>query len=290
MGQVSKRRLGKTEVPAIGFGCMVLSGSYGPVAEEEALATLDQALELGCNFWDTADVYGCGHNEQLVGRALQGRRHQVVLATKCGFVWSENKDEADIDGSPRHIRAACQASLRRLGVEAIDLYYLHRLDPRIPVEESVGAMSELVAAGKVRQIGLSEVSPRTLRRAARVHPIAALQSEYSLWTRDPEAGILQACRELGICFVAFSPVGRGFLAGAISEPDFPDQDFRRNVPRLSGENFRRNLQVVEKIRGLAAEKRCSPAQLALAWVIAQGDFICAIPGTRRRDHLRENWS
>jgi aryl-alcohol dehydrogenase-like predicted oxidoreductase len=289
MLQVTERRLGRERVPAIGLGCMVLSGSYGRAEENESLATLQRALELGCNFWDTADVYGRGHNEQLLGRALKGRRNQVVLATKCGFVWSDSKEEARIDGSPRHIRAACEASLQRLEVEVIDLYYLHRLDPKVPIEESVGAMAELVRHGKVRQIGLSEVSANTLRRAARVHPIAALQSEYSLWTREPEDGIFPACRELGVCFVAFSPVGRGFLAGGIKEPNFAGNDFRRNVPRLVGENFRRNLQLIDRIRQLAKEKQCTPSQLALAWVIAQGDFICAIPGTRRRDHLEENW-
>jgi aryl-alcohol dehydrogenase-like predicted oxidoreductase len=290
MGAI-KRALGKggLEVPAIGLGCMVLSGSYGPVEEKESLTMLDRALELGCTFWDTADVYGRGHNEQLVGRALKGRRDRVVLATKCGFVWTDTKDEARIDGSPQHIRAACEASLRRLGVEVIDLYYLHRLDPKVPIEESVGGMAELVRSGKVRYIGLSEVSANTLRRAAKAHPIAALQSEYSLWTRDPEGAIFQTCRELGLCFVAFSPVGRGFLAGAISQPEFAANDFRRNVPRLVGENFHHNLRLVESIRWLATEKRCTPAQLALAWVMAQGDFICAIPGTRRRDHLEENW-
>jgi aryl-alcohol dehydrogenase-like predicted oxidoreductase len=290
MGAV-KRTLGKggLEVPTIGLGCMVLSGSYGPVEEKESLATLDRALELGCTLWDTADVYGRGHNEQLVGRALKGRRDRVVLATKCGFVWTDSNDEARIDGSPQHIRTACEASLRRLGVEVIDLYYLHRLDSNVAIEESVGGMAELVRSGKVRHIGLSEVSANTLRRAAQVHPIAALQSEYSLWTRDPEGAIFQACRELGVCFVAFSPVGRGFLAGAIKQPDLAANDFRRNVPRLVGENFHHNLRLVEDIRRLATEKRCTPAQLALAWVIAQGDFIFAIPGTRRRDHLEENW-
>ena len=289
--QVITRHLGKSgpEVPAIGLGCMVLSGSYGPSEEKDSLATLDRALELGCNFWDTADVYGHGHNEELVGRALKGRREKVVLATKCGFVWSQGQGENDFDGSPQHIRAACEASLKRLGVNVIDLYYLHRLDPRVPIEDSVGALAELVRNGKVRQIGLSEVSANTLRRAAKVHPIAALQSEYSLWTRDPEGSILQACHELGITFVAFSPVGRGFLAGGIKEPEFAGNDFRHNVPRLAGENFRRNLRLLETIRRLANEKHCTPAQLALAWVLAQGDFICAIPGTRRRDHLQENW-
>lgn len=288
--QMITRRLGKSgpKVPAIGMGCMVLSGSYGPAEEKDSLATLDKALELGCNFWDTADVYGHGHNEELVGRALKGRRDKVVLATKCGFVWSAGKQ--DFDGSPQHIRAACDDSLRRLQAEVIDLYYLHRLDPQVPIEDSVGAMAELVRSGKVRQIGLSEVSANTLRRAAKVHPIAALQSEYSLWTRDPEGAVFQACRELGITFVAFSPVGRGFLAGGIEEPEFAGNDFRHNVPRLGGENFRRNLQLLETIRRLADEKRCTPAQLALAWVLAQGDFLCAIPGTRRRDHLQENWA
>lgn len=289
---VITRHLGQAgpEVAAIGLGCMVLSGSYGPAEEQDSQATLDRALELGCNFWDTADVYGHGHNEELVGRALKGRRHKVVLATKCGFVWSNGKQETDFDGSPRHIRAACEASLRRLAVEVIDLYYLHRLDPRVPIEDSVGAMADLVRGGKVRHIGLSEVSANTLRRAAMVHPVAALQSEYSLWTRDPEGSIFQACRELGITFVAFSPVGRGFLAGGIKQPDFAGSDFRHNVPRLAGENFRRNLQLLEAVQRLAQEKHCTPAQLALAWVLSQGDFICAIPGTRRRDHLQENWA
>ncbi len=289
--QTIRRSLGRggPAVPAVGFGCMVLSGSYGPAEEKESLATLDRALELGCNFWDTADVYARGQNEQLVGRALRGRREQVVLATKCGFVWSNSGDENQFDGSPKHIREACEASLRRLNVEVIDLYYLHRLDPKVAIEESVGAMAELVRDGKVRYIGLSEVSANTVRRATKVHPIAALQSEYSLWTRDPEGSIFQACRELGVCFVAFSPVGRGFLAGAIKESRFPANDFRRNVPRLTGDNFNRNLQLLEKTRVLAAEKHCTPAQLALAWVIAQGDFICAIPGTRRRSHMEENW-
>ncbi|HEV2114480.1 MAG TPA: aldo/keto reductase [Terriglobales bacterium] len=290
--QIIRRDLGKNgpQVPAIGLGCMVLSGSYGPANEKESLSTLDRALELGCNFWDTADVYAHGQNEQLVSRALKGRRNQVVLATKCGFVWTEGKEEMRIDGSRQHIHAACDASLQRLGVEVIDLYYLHRLDPSVPIEESIGAMADLVRSGKVRHIGLSEVSANTLRRAARVHPIAALQSEYSLWTRDPEGDIFQACRELGVCFVAFSPVGRGFLVGGISEPKFPANDFRWNVPRLVGDNFQRNLLLVEKIRHLAEEKRCTPAQLALAWVIAQSDFIFAIPGTRRRDHLEDNWA
>lgn len=290
--QVIQRRLGKggPQVPAIGLGCMVLSGSYGQVDEKESLATLERALELGCHFWDTADVYARGLNEQLVGRALKGRRGQVTLATKCGFVWSGDDDEAHIDGSPQHIRAACEASLHRLGTDVIDLYYLHRLDPKVPIEESVGAMAELVRAGKVRHIGLSEISANTLRRAAKVHPIAALQSEYSLWTREPEGAIFQACRELGICFVAFSPVGRGFLAGAIKDAKFAANDFRRNVPRLVGDNFRRNLELVDQLRHLAAEKHCTLAQLALAWVVAQGDFLCAIPGTRRRDHLQDNWA
>ncbi|HEU5335239.1 MAG TPA: aldo/keto reductase [Terriglobales bacterium] len=288
--QVITRHMGKggPEVPAIGLGCMVLSGSYGPAEEIDSLATLERALELGCNFWDTADVYGHGHNEELVGRALKGRRDKVVLATKCGFVWSAGNQ--DFDGSPQHVRAACDDSLRRLAVEVIDLYYLHRLDPQVPIEDSVGAMAGLVRSGKVRQIGLSEVSANTLRRACKVHPIAALQSEYSLWTRDPEGAIFQACRELGITFVAFSPVGRGFLAGGIKQPEFAGNDFRHNVPRLAGENFRRNLQLLEAVQRLAQEKHCTPAQLALAWVLAQGDFICAIPGTRRRDHLQENWA
>ena len=269
---------------------MVLSGSYGPAEEKDSLATLEWALELGCNFWDTADVYGRGHNEQLVGRVLRKHRQKIVLATKCGFVWSATEDEARIDGTPQHIKSACEASLRRLGTEVIDLYYLHRLDAQVPVEESVGAMAELVQSGKVRQLGLSEVSSTTLRRASKVYPIAALQSEYSLWTRDPEENVFDTCRELGVLFVAFCPVGRGFLAGALKDNTFASNDFRRNVPRLTGDNFQRNLRLLQTIRRLAAAKGCTVAQLALAWVIAQGDFICAIPGTRRRDHLEENWA
>lgn len=288
---MEKRGLGNSglKVTPLGLGCMGMSATYGPAEEEESIATIHRALDLGCNFLDTADVYGGGHNEQLVGRALRGRRSQAVLATKCGFLWSEDKKITGIDGSPTHIRAACEDSLKRLSVEVIDLYYLHRLDPNIPIEDSVGAMAELVQQGKVRAIGLSEVSPNTLRRASKVHRISALQSEYSLWTRDPEHAALAACRELDICFVAFSPVGRGFLTGKVKENQFEQGDFRRNVPRFSNENFIQNLALVDRITELARAKKCTPAQLALAWVLAQGDFVTAIPGTRRRDHWEENW-
>jgi aryl-alcohol dehydrogenase-like predicted oxidoreductase len=288
---MQKRRLGRggPEVSALGLGCMGMSHTYGHADEQESIATIHRALDLGCSFLDTADVYGAGHNEGLVGRALRGRRDGVVLATKCGIVLSPANKIMAVNGKPEYIRAACEASLQRLGVPAIDLYYLHRKDPDVAIEESVGAMAELVREGKVRHLGLSEVSVHTLRRAHAVHPVAALQSEYSLWTRDPEQDVLPWCRELGVCFVAFSPVGRGFLAGAVTHHRFDEKDFRRNVPRFEEENLRHNLPLVEKLRGLAVQKKCTPAQLALAWVLAQGDFITAIPGTRTRHHLEENW-
>jgi aryl-alcohol dehydrogenase-like predicted oxidoreductase len=285
------RRLGRDgpQVSALGLGCMGMSQSYGAPDDAESLATIDRALELGVNFLDTADIYGPFTNEELVGRALRGRRDTVFLATKCGFLPGGPGASNPVDGSPAHIRAACEASLRRLGVRTIDLYYLHRVDPRIPIEESVRAMAGLVAEGKVRYLGLSEVSPRTLRRAHAVHPITAVQSEYSLWTREPEDGILPACRELGIGFVPFSPLGRGFLSGSVRGLEgLPAGDFRRGSPRFQDGNLERNLALVDRFAKVAEAKGCTPAQLALAWVLAQGETIVPIPGTKRRKFLEEN--
>ncbi|MEO2216308.1 aldo/keto reductase [Chromobacterium vaccinii] len=289
---MQKRTLGRDgpQVSALGLGCMGMSAFYGPHDDAESLATLDAALDLGVNFLDTADMYGPHTNEQLLAKLLARRRGEVVLATKFGIVM----DPADpakrgVNGRPEYVRASCEGSLKRLGVDHIDLYYQHRIDPDVPIEETVGAMADLVKAGKVRWLGLSEASAATLRRAAAVHPIHALQSEYSLWTRDPEDGVLAACRELGIGFVAYSPLGRGFLTGAIKSPDdFAADDFRRGNPRFQGENFQRNLQLVDKVRALAAAKGCSPAQLALAWLLAQGQDIVAIPGARKQANLRDN--
>lgn len=285
------RRLGRNgpTVSAIGLGCMGMSQSYGVPDDVESLATLARALELGVTFLDTADVYGPFTNEELVGRAIRGRRDEVFLATKCGFVANPGGSSPRVDGSPQHIRAACDASLRRLGVRTIDLYYLHRLDPRTPIEESVRAMAGLVAEGKVRYLGLSEVSPRTLRRAHAVHPITAVQSEYSLGTRDPEDGVLETCRELGIGFVAYSPIGRGLLATTVRSLDgLPPNDFRRGVPRFDPKNLGGNLEVADRLAAIAREKGCTAAQLALAWVLAQGETIVPIPGTKRRRYLEEN--
>lgn len=285
------RKLGShgPEVSAIGLGCMGMSAFYGPADEAQNLAVLDRALELGVTFLDTAEIYGPHTNEELLGRALKGRRDRVVLATKFGINWNAERTALSIDGSPVNVQRAVEGSLKRLGTEVIDLYYLHRVDPNTPVEETVGAMSRLVEAGKVRFLGLSEAVPATLRRAHAVHPITALQTEYSLWSRDPEGELFATCRELGVGFVPYSPLGRGFLSGEIrSVEDLAADDFRRANPRFQGENFRKNLDLVEAVKAIAADRGVSAAQLALAWVLAQGEDLVPIPGTRRLRTLEEN--
>jgi aryl-alcohol dehydrogenase-like predicted oxidoreductase len=289
---MKRRRLGTSgpEVSAMGLGCMGMSEFYGMGDEQESLATIDRALELGIDLLDTADVYGPHKNEELVGKALKGRRSRFFVATKFGIVRDPaNPAARGVDGSPAYVRRSVEASLRRLGIDTIDLYYQHRIDPKTPIEETVGAMARLVEEGKVRFLGLSEAASGTLERACCVHPIAALQTEYSLWSRDAEPEILPTCRRLGVGFVAYSPLGRGFLTGAFKSPeDFEPDDFRRNSPRFQGENFRRNLDLAEKVRRFAADMEVTPSQLALAWVMAQGEDIVPIPGTKRRKYLEEN--
>src|SRR3954463_1952747 len=288
---MKQRKLGSLEVPAIGLGCMGMSAFYGTTDEGEAIATIHRALELGCNFLDTAEAYGPHTNEELIGKAIAGHRDEYILATKFAsrIVEEDGEYKRILDGSPENGRRAIEGSLQRLGTDHVDLYYLHRVDPDTPIEETVGAMGELVKEGKVRHLGLSEAAPETLRRGHAEHPITALQTEYSLWTRDVEEEVLPTCRELGIGFVAYSPLGRGFLSGRFKSPDELDEnDFRRSGPRFTGDALQKNLQLVAKVEELANEKGCTPGQLALAWVLAQGDDVVPIPGTKRRKYLEEN--
>jgi aryl-alcohol dehydrogenase-like predicted oxidoreductase len=286
---VEYRRLGKSSlvVSAIGLGCMGMSQSYGTPDDAESMATIHHAVGQGLTFLDTADMYGVGANEELVGRAIASRRNEVIVATKFGNVRHAD-GSITVNGRPEYVQQACEASLRRLKIPAIDLYYQHRVDPDVPIEETIGAMARLVEQGKVRYLGMSEAGARTIRRACAVHPIAALQNEYSLWTRDPEEEIIGLCRELGIGFVPYSPLGRGMLTGQIKKNEFGEGDFRRISPRFQGENFQQNLKLVERVEQMAAEKSCTPAQLALAWVLAQGQDVVPIPGTKRRKYLDED--
>ena len=288
---MQQRTLGHSglKVSAIGLGCMGMSEFYGSGDDSESISVIHRAMDLGITFFDTADMYGVGRNEALIGRALKSRRDQAVIATKFGNVRGANGEFLGVNGNPAYVRSACEASLKRLGVDVIDLYYQHRVDPATPIEDTVGAMAELVKEGKVRYLGLSEAGPQTIRRAAKVHSIAALQTEYSLWSRDPETEILATVRELGIAFVPYSPLGRGFLSGRFKRPeDLASDDWRRHSPRFQGENFAQNQRVVSEVEKIAREKQCTPSQLALAWVLAQGDDLVPIPGTKRVKYLEEN--